>query len=259
VDGPHTENSDGDSIPDACDNCPAVVNGQQEDSDQDGVGNACDNCEYDANADQEDSDNDGVGNECDNCPNSANSQQADGDGDGKGDGCDNCPAVANADQADEDSDGTGDACDEDDDDEEEEEEPVNPAVECVQDYLNGEISGPGHYTHCLMESWGFDYTLGLGDQGVVGPTCIQQFLVTMQGLGLLVQGALGSGGPALCLDFPNFSWTPEPLQNLQFCIPPSSGVSLTIYETITSFSRLFVGFLVVVSVFLDCVKILREM
>jgi len=79
--------SDGDTVPDASDNCPNV-----------------------ANADQADADGDGVGDVCDNCPNVANADQADADGDGVGDVCDNCPNVANADQADADSDGEGDAC-----------------------------------------------------------------------------------------------------------------------------------------------------
>jgi hypothetical protein len=35
---------DNDSIPDACDNCPAVYNGSQVDTDNDGIGDACDNC-----------------------------------------------------------------------------------------------------------------------------------------------------------------------------------------------------------------------
>ena len=34
-------NSDGDTIPDACDNCPYVDNEDQDDDDGDGIGDAC--------------------------------------------------------------------------------------------------------------------------------------------------------------------------------------------------------------------------
>jgi len=37
-------NSDDDTLPDVCDNCPGIANEGQEDSDGDGVGDACDNC-----------------------------------------------------------------------------------------------------------------------------------------------------------------------------------------------------------------------
>jgi hypothetical protein len=36
------EDSDGDGIPNACDNCPLVANPDQEDLDDDGIGDACD-------------------------------------------------------------------------------------------------------------------------------------------------------------------------------------------------------------------------
>ncbi len=39
--------SDGDGIPDACDNCPAVPNPDQADADHDGIGDACDPCPND--------------------------------------------------------------------------------------------------------------------------------------------------------------------------------------------------------------------
>jgi parallel beta helix pectate lyase-like protein/thrombospondin type 3 repeat protein len=105
---------DGDGVPDAEDNCPAVANPDQTDTDGDGMGNACDpdddndgvadgpdNCELTANPDQTDKDGDGMGNACD----------PDDDNDNVPDAADNCPMVANADQRDTDSDGIGDACD----------------------------------------------------------------------------------------------------------------------------------------------------
>lgn len=130
------EDSDGDGIVNAEDNCPRVANPSQEDADGDGVGDACDNCPQVANGEQEDEDRDGVGDKCDNCPEVSNPDQADSDGDGVGDVCvedddeedeepvigdsdgdgvpdvaDNCPTVANHKQKDRDGDGVGDACD----------------------------------------------------------------------------------------------------------------------------------------------------
>ncbi len=102
------DDSDGDGIPDATDNCPHVFNpirpndnGKQADADGDGVGDACDPCPLDANTstctvfDPNDSDGDGVANAIDNCPSIANADQKDTDGDGKGDACDACPNDAN--------------------------------------------------------------------------------------------------------------------------------------------------------------------
>src|SRR3989344_78845 len=109
--------TDGDSILDADDNCPANSNFNQADTDGDGRGDVCD-----------DNDADGVLDINDNCPNiynpstidlngdsllSPNSlDQFDSDSDGFGDRCDNCPLLAN-DQTDAnpaDGDGIGDVC-----------------------------------------------------------------------------------------------------------------------------------------------------
>jgi len=94
------------------DNCRLVSNPLQENSDGDTLGDACDNCSAITNEDQADGDGDGVGDACDNCAATANTDQADGDGDGVGDSCDNCSEVANAVQADSDFDAVGDICDE---------------------------------------------------------------------------------------------------------------------------------------------------
>lgn len=59
--GPDT---DGDGVPDVCDNCPSVANPSQVDSDHDGIGDACDNCPTTPNPDQVDSNHDGVGDAC---------------------------------------------------------------------------------------------------------------------------------------------------------------------------------------------------
>jgi hypothetical protein len=110
--------ADGDSIPEALDNCPATrCAGRPE-------GPA--SC---ANADQRDADGDGVGEVCDNCPKSvcdalpgkpgiscANSLQANSDGDAFGDRCDLCPEtrgsiLLTSFQKDDDGDGVGDECD----------------------------------------------------------------------------------------------------------------------------------------------------
>ena len=68
---PGAIDTDGDSVPDATDNCPTVSNQAQTDTDGDAVGDACDNCPAIANLTQGDTDADGVGDVCDMCPNMA--------------------------------------------------------------------------------------------------------------------------------------------------------------------------------------------
>jgi hypothetical protein len=96
--------SDGDSVPDDCDNCPELANPDQKDKDRDGAGSACDRCQgFD---DGLDADADGVPDGCDVCGGS--NDAADADGDGIPDGCDNCGAAGGQDA---DADGVADACD----------------------------------------------------------------------------------------------------------------------------------------------------
>ncbi|MHC4441588.1 MAG: thrombospondin type 3 repeat-containing protein [Planctomycetota bacterium] len=64
------------------------VNGLAQDTDGDGVLDAFDNCPNNANAGQFNDDKDTLGNACDNCPNVTNEAQIDSDNDGIGDACD---------------------------------------------------------------------------------------------------------------------------------------------------------------------------
>lgn len=110
--GPAADDTDGDGVLDADDNCPVVFNpirpldGEtQGDADMDGVGDACDVCPLDpdteecAPSDPLDRDRDGVPTDEDNCPSTPNGDQADADEDGIGDVCDLCPEAANPDGA----------------------------------------------------------------------------------------------------------------------------------------------------------------
>jgi hypothetical protein len=108
------EDSDGDTVANLCDNCPATANTDQSNSDSDAFGDACDNCDSIDNPDQADLDLDDVGDVCDNCPSDTNPLQEDVDGDTVGNACDNCVLDANLGQSDHDGDLEGDRCDEDD-------------------------------------------------------------------------------------------------------------------------------------------------
>lgn len=55
---------DMDGVPTDCDNCPDVVNPEQEDRDSDGVGDLCDNCPDTPNPGQEDNNYNGIGDAC---------------------------------------------------------------------------------------------------------------------------------------------------------------------------------------------------
>ncbi|MDX1479106.1 MAG: thrombospondin type 3 repeat-containing protein [Saprospiraceae bacterium] len=143
--------SDGDSVPNSCDQCPdeddlldtdsdgipdcldpCPFDPDMTDTDGDEIHDVCDNCPDEANSNQKDKDGDGVGDACDMCdgeddtidtdgdgfpdcadPCPFNADTTDTDGDGIHDVCDNCPLVANDKQKDKDGDGIGDACDPD--------------------------------------------------------------------------------------------------------------------------------------------------
>ena len=93
---------------DTCDQCPGYDD--YKDTDGDGVPDACDNCILNYNPDQKASDQDKFGDACDNCPTVDNPYQQDSDNDGVGDACDNCPTVYNPEQSDSHGAGIGDAC-----------------------------------------------------------------------------------------------------------------------------------------------------
>ena len=63
-----TDDTDGDGIPDAIDNCAKVANPDQHDEDGDGIGDVCDGCPTVADPTQPDADGDGVDDACDPHP-----------------------------------------------------------------------------------------------------------------------------------------------------------------------------------------------
>jgi PKD repeat protein len=115
------DDSDGDGVPDASDNCPSISNPDQNDTDNDGVGDVCDICP--GHNDTMDDDNDGTPDGCDGCPGDPDKTEpgvcgcgvadTDTDTDGVSDCNDNCPSTSNSDQEDMDGDGIGDVCDDD--------------------------------------------------------------------------------------------------------------------------------------------------
>ena len=131
---PASVDTDGDSIPDQEDNCPAVSNLNQTDMDGDGIGDACDDDIDGDGADNledafpedenetKDDDGDGVGNNTDAFPQDEN-ETHDDDGDGVGNNSDAFPQDANE-TLDSDNDGVGDN---------EDPEPTNPDVRTIDD------------------------------------------------------------------------------------------------------------------------------
>ncbi len=96
---PVVADADGDGVPDASDNCPAVANAVQADVDGDGLGDACDPVDNrpvppitPPLPGAPDRDRDGAPDATDNCPDDPNFDQRDVDGDRIGDACDKSDA-----------------------------------------------------------------------------------------------------------------------------------------------------------------------
>ena len=80
---------DGDTVPDASDNCPSTYNPDQANTYGDGRGDACEPAPP-----PPDGDNDTVPDASDNCPSTYNPDQANTYGDGRGDACEPTPTPA---------------------------------------------------------------------------------------------------------------------------------------------------------------------
>lgn len=114
--GDACQDSDGDGVADLIDNCPNLINPDQDNHDNDSLGDACDNCWLVDNINQEDRDGD-CASELMNDPNFwdpiTNAWIANP---WCGDACDGCPDIADPAWSDDwDLDYVGDACDCDDD------------------------------------------------------------------------------------------------------------------------------------------------
>ena len=75
-----------------CDNCLTISNPEQDDTDNDSIGDACDVCVNVATPTKS-IQMGTAGDACDNCPSTINPDQLDGDEDGFGDACDGDPVL----------------------------------------------------------------------------------------------------------------------------------------------------------------------